>query len=67
MTHLCLTYLSGKNQCETALKKLKSLGVSCLVMEIFDLYFCLHMDSGDAAESTAINCSWERMELLLLT
>lgn len=36
-------------------------------MEIFNLYFCLHMDSGDAAESTVISFSWERMELLQLT
>lgn len=44
-------------------EKIVDFVASCLVMEIFDLYFCLHMDSGDAAQSTAIDCSWERMEL----
>lgn len=56
MTHLCATYLAGKNQSEIALKKLKGLAVSCLVMEVLD--FCVQTDSGDAAESTAIDCYW---------
>jgi len=58
MTRLCTTYLAGKNQSETALKKFKSLTVSCLAMEVVDLYFCVQTNSGDAAESTATDCCW---------
>ena len=58
MIHLCATYVAGKNQSETAFKKLEGLAVSCLVMEVLDLYFCVQTNSGDAAESTAIDCSW---------
>lgn len=37
------------------LKKLKGLAVSCFVMEVLDLHFCIQTDPGDAAESTTID------------
>lgn len=58
MTYLCAAYLAWKNQGETALKKLKGLAVSCLVMEVLELCFCFWTDSSNAAESTAIDCYW---------
>lgn len=61
MTHLSATYLAGKNHNETDWqhqKKLNSLAVSCFIIEVLDLYFCIQTDSSDAAQSTAIDYCW---------
>lgn len=55
-------YLPGMKESEwdglVALKKLKGVAVSCLVMEVLDLYFCVQPNSDDAAECAAIYCPW---------